>query len=505
MNNEPIKKMYENHLVNQQDICHSIMLKIEAQNVKKPRRSNIKSILAACLTLVIIVGAGSGYAVWAEAKEYKNAVAFFDEYDLPTEGLSRTDIKAVYKDITLKTFSYEKTIEILNTFSAELYSVDLGTKNQQDLENLWNYRNALNSSSSINTNGIHYVIGDSEEPINELFKKTSIKKYDGQTLLWSSTVEHSLYCEESNVITSPDGTILYGIATEQNSQWYGIVMMFDNNGKLLWEKVSEYSNSEFSAGLLDDGKIVVFGKKYSDFNYKRNWIFLYNVYDMQGNLLKSTQRELGEYSNVSAAVKISDYYLVKFGGFNPSNARQESELICVSKEGEFIDKYSYSQDGKNYFIRDIYSYGGKVYLSALLPNIESSVFDQKFSELMAEQYEMEEEHAWEFNQPAKMPEEYNKRLRNLFIEQYSAVLLVCDEKGRISTAYTAPNSRGGTFSLSSGNTLQWQVLRVDDVKCVPPMLSSRRVDIAATEFCFEFNENGKLLKKAETGPASLFY
>ena len=53
----------------------------------------------------------------------------------------------------------------------------------------------------------------------------------------------------------------------------------------------------------------------------------------------------------------------------------------------------------------------------------------------------------------KMPENFKKQLRDLFIEQYTAVLLVCDDNGKISTAYTCPNARGGTFSLSSDITL----------------------------------------------------
>lgn len=502
MNKEQIKQMYENHIVDKEDVYQNIMLKIEEQNNPK-MYLNKKRILTVCMSVILMIGGLTGYAMWAEAKEYQQAIAFFEEYDLPTEGLSRSDIKAVYKDITLKTFSYEKTIEILNTISTELYSVDLGTKNQQDLENFWNCRNAFQNTSPTLNNGIHYIIEDSSEAINERYPKTNIKKYNGQTLLWSTTVNHSLYCENSNFIECPQGTILYGITAEKNSQWFGIVMMFDKQGKLLWENISEKADSEFNAGLLDEDQIVIFGKRfYDDFNGIRHWSFLYHVYDLQGNLVKSSQQLLQQYRNVSAAVKIGDSYLVKFSGFNPGDARETSELITVSKQGTFIEQFTYSQDGKNYFIRDIFSYGGKIYLSALLPNIENVDFEHKFQIL-----ESEFSHAWEKgnSEEIKMPENFKKQLRDLFIEQYTAVLLVCDDNGKISTAYTCPNARGGTFSLSSNHNLEWQVLRVDDVQCASPMLSSRRVDIAATEFRFVFHENGKLLEKDEIGTVSLFY
>lgn len=45
----------------------------------------------------------------AEAKEYSDAVEFFESYNLPSEGLSRSDIKAVYNDIVTNSFSNSKT------------------------------------------------------------------------------------------------------------------------------------------------------------------------------------------------------------------------------------------------------------------------------------------------------------------------------------------------------------------------------------------------------------
>lgn len=42
--------------------------------------------LAACFVLLIFVGFGA-YACAVEAKEYNDAIRFFDDYDLSTEGL----------------------------------------------------------------------------------------------------------------------------------------------------------------------------------------------------------------------------------------------------------------------------------------------------------------------------------------------------------------------------------------------------------------------------------
>ncbi|MBR3486722.1 MAG: hypothetical protein IKH31_04015, partial [Clostridia bacterium] len=52
--------------------------------------------LAAASALLIALGAGT-YAYAAEAKEYKAAKEFFMDNGLSTEGLTRTELKAVYR------------------------------------------------------------------------------------------------------------------------------------------------------------------------------------------------------------------------------------------------------------------------------------------------------------------------------------------------------------------------------------------------------------------------
>ena len=64
---------------------------------RAPGRPWLRWAAAACLVLAVGL-AGVAYA--AEAREYGAAVQFFDENGLSMEGLSREDVKAVYRDIT---------------------------------------------------------------------------------------------------------------------------------------------------------------------------------------------------------------------------------------------------------------------------------------------------------------------------------------------------------------------------------------------------------------------
>ena len=101
---------------------------------------NAVASLAACLILVISIG-----FITVEAKEYNDAIKFFNEYGLSTAGLSRGEIKAVYRDITTKSFSYSKTAEVIaNSISSDKiggFEILQDHPTPEDVENLWNYKN----------------------------------------------------------------------------------------------------------------------------------------------------------------------------------------------------------------------------------------------------------------------------------------------------------------------------------------------------------------------------
>ena len=76
-------------------------LETSLQESKKPSRRFEWKVLAICLTLAIVIGS-TAFAIAAEAKEYNQAIAFFEENGLSANELNRSDVKAVYRDITEK-------------------------------------------------------------------------------------------------------------------------------------------------------------------------------------------------------------------------------------------------------------------------------------------------------------------------------------------------------------------------------------------------------------------
>ena len=80
----------------------------------KRRGKTLRKILLIAAAAILAAGAGAGiFAVRAEAMEYRAAVRFFSENGLSSEGLTRGEIKEIYRDITADTFGEEKTAALL--------------------------------------------------------------------------------------------------------------------------------------------------------------------------------------------------------------------------------------------------------------------------------------------------------------------------------------------------------------------------------------------------------
>ena len=170
--------------------------------------------IAACMVLVLSVCFGS-FAVVAEAKEYKAAVQFFNDYGMSTEGLTRGEIKEVYRDITTKSFTYSKTAEVIrNSISSDNiggYEIVQDNPTPEDIENLWNYKNYTGGFIGATQTGAHYKYHSEykeDESLGlEVHDKSYLEKYDGDNLLWSVSIS-DFWIEDYSIVS--DGVIAYG-------------------------------------------------------------------------------------------------------------------------------------------------------------------------------------------------------------------------------------------------------------------------------------------------------
>ena len=228
----------------------------EATNYK-PKKSTSRFLrskwvaVAACL--VLLISTVSGLTIYAEAKEYKAAISFFNEYSLTTEGLSRGEIKSIYRDITTNSFSYGKTAEVLQK-SVGGYEIFQDNPTPEDLENLWNYRNSSKKLFNHNPNAkgalyqFDYVLKYDNELKFDVYDKVIFTKSVDGKVAWSVDIPNMVH---EGYLESDDFVIVFGSTPSWSSAntTYGRIAMISKDGELIWDKTtsngfkSEYVSS----------------------------------------------------------------------------------------------------------------------------------------------------------------------------------------------------------------------------------------------------------------------
>ena len=99
---------------------------------KKPR-----ALVVACACIFILASLFTVTVFAIENHEYKQAVAFFEENGLSTEGYTRSKIKKIHKDIADNSFTYKLTFEAI----CESIGVENTDISSDELKELWNKRN----------------------------------------------------------------------------------------------------------------------------------------------------------------------------------------------------------------------------------------------------------------------------------------------------------------------------------------------------------------------------
>ncbi len=501
MKQNEIKKVYEMHDVDREQIRSKVLE--TARPRENTRKFPLRPIAAVCASLMLVLAGVSGYTIAEEAREYREAVEFFDEYKLSTDGLTRSEIKAIYKDISRKTYSYEKTVEILNSYHIEMYSTSLESIDRASLESCWNERNShLNDTPKEETGKIRYDVDHdwtpSENELGHQYYKTNIIKYEGDTELWRYTISFDFM--DHNTIVTDSGVIVYGgkdIYSSDSGQ--ACALMISDSGELLWEYFDAAPGSYYTAAVMDGDEITLFGSGGSTVWDEETPVFhtLFTVLDMNGKTVRRRCAETSTFSYYDAAVKVGDVYLVKQGA-------GVAELLSISEDGEEVDKFTYSDNGATYIIQDIYCYENKVYLSALKPNFESENFHDEFNKFLEERYKKYKESGAEISAYEYYPRydagQNDEELAEFLSEAYTAVLLVCDNNVDITKAYSVENARAGKLGTDDSGNLTWQVLRVDGASFAPPYISSAIYYVSSTEFSFVLGKEGRLIEKREVGP-----
>jgi len=443
--------------------------------------------LAACFILLISIG-----FVTVESKEYSDAIKFFNEYGLSTDGLSRGEIKAVYRDITTNAFTYSKTAEVIaNSLSDDQiggYEILQDNPTPEDIENLWNYSNQNDGGFMLpSQHGVHYEYRSEYKEDAQLgfhvHDKSFIEKYDGENLLWSVPISEFWINGYSTV---SDGVIAYGEtptwSTSQRS--YAWMAKIDLDGSLEWKHMLNNGfEDEYIAAVLEnaDGSYAVISR--GDWRY-----FCLSQCTADGKEIHFKKTEVGNYG-IWKAARFADGYIVQLGSYMSS---EYSKIIKVDREGNITESFSYSGEDAYYYITDMIEYNGNIYLSAYsVPKLADE--DQSAGgryEIAAVLNYLSDNGIWEIS---------SEKLTPMVRDNYTAMLLVCDPTvGTPREFYSVKGSLGHKLSLSEAGMLLWDVDSITTT-FFSPITSSFSIGGKSYVFRYTFDPAGRLVSQEKTG------
>lgn len=469
---------------------------LQKSGMKNNKHHSILKILtpaAACLVLAAGIG---GYAIAAEAKEYNAAVDFFEQNGLSAEGLSREDLKAVYRDITTNRFTNDKTAEVIRR-SVPGVEILQQEPTPEELSALWNSN--INAWSESHTNAaveyrMEYEYQHGAE--YDILDKITVECLCGGKTLWKTDFpalgkewgDDELYIEDC-VMTSA-GTFAWGQIThwtevtessKGSNLTYGWIARIDDSGCKLWKKEPDHGfNYEYIRAVLDNGDGTFAVISYGDYEY-----LCLSQYDTDGNELSSAKTQFSRVSNILNAARLGDGYLVQLAGTDEDDGR--AHLAKLDRAGNVTDNFVYKSEDSDYYITDMAEFEGRVYLSAYaVPKQTDEGGRHEIANILDYVFNGDN---WDIS---------SEELTPIVRDNYTAVLLLCDpDGGEPKNFYSVKGSLGGALAVEN-DQLKWNVESIAST-FFSPATSSFSIGGNCLVYRYSFNKAGVLAGCDDTG------
>ena len=445
-------------------------------------------IAAACIALALIGTALLAFA--KETKAYNDAVKYFEANGLSTEGLSRGEIKAVYRDIITETYSLDKTADVLAK-SVPGLEIEQNKSRSDTAEAIPHTGKGLTFNTS-------FTVSDEPQPYDNLENGVLICYLDGKKI-WTASFPKILLNGYSH---SESGTAVWGYRYTtrvliEGEAWTTdstcFAALVDNDGNIVWQNEFSHDGFRFEAihAAVDNGdgtwEIFTHGTD----NDEQNYLGLMQV--------GKDGRDTGFYKakidscniNEWNVVRLGDEYLVQAGD---STNHQAAKLMRVDRKANVSDNFSFCGENEEYTIKEMTVYGGKVYMSAdAYPKREDAGGRHDIAGVL--------EYAYSLHEAAESVSDgiSTAELAKVMKDNFTAVLLICDGSGKEpETFYSVKGSFGGNLMVSNKGELEWYVYGIRTAE-YHPMLSSHSFDGTCDIFRYTFNEGGEILSQTDTG------
>lgn len=394
-----------------------------------------------CFLLLFIVGI-SLYVFKSEQEKYQTACEFFEENELSIEGLSKSEIKEVYKDITTEKFVYKKTGEVLlaslknkePSFNIEMSTSDSISKFWEIWERVQNQEIPL---SGVYYDYVSYLIENDitgiENDITGIeYAKYIFTKYKNANKCWSIEIPFSI----DGYIEKDDYIIIYGTSFFINSYETSMiyVMKVDLDGKISWTQGLENTSYFNDIMINDDNTISVFSN--NSFN-----ILTFSQLNSNGDIIINNKNDLEKYI-VQNITKINEYYLIYL-----IDMEFNTKFLAINEKGKVEKEFSYYDEKYRYFFTNVLEFGGQLYLSAYaVPYFDDIYYGRGEIKNILYYIEMKGNES--------ITDEY---LLSLFQENYKAILFSYNNVNGEFNKICSLDSAIGSKLLVEDNYLIWEV------------------------------------------------
>lgn len=475
----------------------------------------LRKLIAACLALVLLAG-GIGVAV--DAIGYKQAMDFFARNGLSTQGLSRQDVRAVYRDIITKSFTYEKTDDVIAEGiekNVPGYEITADMDNPDDLRQLWESWERGELEKVVVDGVVNEFDGDTYQKgiwyekdgttiFNEIearseLRETVVRKYQDDTLCWESTVPFVARLMkpvgEGTVVVGEKESFSYLFSVPDSLPKEDLsehIAYLDKNGQLLWTKLL---TEEYDIGFdetdwaFDNGDktftICTRGARTENGETVRTvpmWWF-----NLNGEQLSYKELDIGQYF-VSNVIQLRGYFvlLLYYKGMAP-------KLVVADAEGEILTETQYQITDQIQYIQDVAAVGDYLYISTytMLADEGTNTFGEQNTALS-----QEKDLLWKESDTLS-EKEMIERIR----KHYTAAVLRCDIKtGEVQAFYSVPGVIADKLEISDEGNLVWHLQSLTQAEFLErPDQDTCVIWGTSVIHRYIFDENGTLVRKENTG------
>ena len=329
------------------------------------RKANaLRRILTAAACMALLLGAGAGACAYTAAKkECKNALTFFYEQNLSTEGLTKNEIKEVYRDFYSHSFTSDLTTDVLINSRPDMvrgYEI-MGDSSEWDTT-------LPDTSLSEYKTPVYYeyrhIYNETEGDKKYSPDESIFEKYKNGEKVWEvSFRDFTIYDYYGNLAGDTDPVLVYGTGLNPADSGDEIVTLIalDTDGAILWEAVQ---NNAPGFDQIDtvlahpDGSYTTLGRCASD-NKDLNYCLCVNKYDKNGTPLFSNTIDISDHFIKNATLTGSGYLVL----LSSYVTIEYSRILMLDSEGNLLGDFRYESEENDFFISDLCEYNGTVYIS----------------------------------------------------------------------------------------------------------------------------------------------